>query len=222
MATAAERGREFAILERNNHTVFEDDEIAVCGLLGDFFVDCGGMYGDGTTFVAVADGELVINQEYRLYRGMYASLPAGHVLKGVNAIALIVHRKEYEGLFALGGPLEERGRLRYIDGCTDTGLIQPPKKGEACLNGLFFPPGIQQTRHYHPSHRVGLVYDGQGLCHAHRTSPMRPGDLFIIPKRAWHGFETAGVGMRIIAFHPDSDFGATDESHQMLDATLTG
>jgi quercetin dioxygenase-like cupin family protein len=213
---------EFAMLDCNNQIVFEDDEIAVAGLVGDVVYRAS----TGTTFVTVAEGKVVVTQDDQvvcatLSRGMYGCVPQPRTLKTTRCVALVVSVKNYDGMFSIGGPLEDKGRLKYIDGCTDSGLIHPPKKGDPCLNGLFFPPGIVQTSHYHPSHRIGLVYDGRGLCHSGKTVAMSAGGIFMIPKGVWHGFETAGVGMRIVAFHPDSDFGPTDESHQMLDATLT-
>lgn len=213
---------QFAILDCGNRIVFEDREIAVIGLSGNVApVDCGAV---GTVFVAVAEGMVWLG-EYRLTAGMYAALPlaAAWTMRSFRGRALLVAVRNYAGVFSFGGPLESTGRLRYIDGCTDTGLIPPLRRGDPCLNALFFPPGIRQTPHRHPSHRVGLVFDGEGLCHTDgQTTPMRPGDLFVIPAGSRHCFETAGSAMRIVAFHPDSEVGPTDESHQMLAATLTG
>jgi hypothetical protein len=48
--------------------------------------------------------------------------------------------------FALGGPCEAFGRLRYIDGCSDSLLVGPAVRGDPCLNHLHFPPGVSQTR----------------------------------------------------------------------------
>jgi quercetin dioxygenase-like cupin family protein len=67
-----------------------------------------------------------------------------------------------------------------------------------------------------------LVYAGEGLCHTGaQTTPMRPGDMWFIPAGLEHWFETDEATLRVIAFHPDSEFGPTDESHQMLNATVT-
>jgi quercetin dioxygenase-like cupin family protein len=156
---------------------------------------------------------------------MYACLPeSGRPVRGRghNCRAMVVTHKHYKGIFTIAGPVEEKGRLRYIDGCTDTTLLPPLRVGDPCLNALFFPPGISQTRHYHPSTRIGLVYDGEGVCHHDEVdTPLRPGDIFVIPPRGWHCFETTTSYMRIVAFHPDSLWGPDDENHQMLDATIT-
>lgn len=211
---------DFAILNRGNGIVYEDDEIAVGQLDGLGHL----MPKDGTTFVAVAGAE-VWTGDYAIGDGMYAALPDTARLlrsRAYNCRALAVSAKHYNGIFMLGGPLEPKGRLKYIDGCTDTMLIPPQRRGDPCLNALFFPPRINQTRHYHPSVRVGLVYDGEGVCHHDgRDTPLRPGDIFMIPKGGWHCFETTDSWMRIVAFHPDSLWGPDDDNHQMLDATLT-
>ena len=209
----------FTILDATNAPVFEDDDLVVTGIAGQGRFACG---SDGTAFVAVAEGRLWYDG-FKIEAGMYGCLPLGHDdLTGIRARALCVVVKRYRGIFSIGGPIEPEGRLRYIDGCTDSGLIQPLRRGDPCLNGLFFPPGIKQTRHYHPSHRIGLVFDGEGLCHTDEaTIAMRPGALFLIRAGGWHAFETARHSMRILAFHPDSEVGPTDEAHQMLNATLT-
>jgi quercetin dioxygenase-like cupin family protein len=214
---------EFAMLKFNNDTVFEDATVTVTGLTGDVEFGCD---GSGTTFVAVAEGEMWLGQgrhHYRLTAGMYACVPGGGDIAGRGCHALVVNARQYDGIFAVAGPLETQGRLKYMDGCTDTGLLQPLRLGDPCLNGLFFPPGISQRRHYHPSHRIGLVLDGGGMCEHDddKQTPMQAGGLFIIPAHCWHRFETTDRPMRIIAFHPDSEFGPTDESHQMLNATLS-
>jgi hypothetical protein len=51
------------------------------------------------------------------------------------------------GPFQVAGPVEEHGRVRYIDGCTDSLLNAPQLRGEPCLNHLHFPRGIDQTLH---------------------------------------------------------------------------
>jgi quercetin dioxygenase-like cupin family protein len=212
---------DFAILDYTNRLVFEDDDIAVLGFCH------GPLLGNaGTTFVAVAAGTLTISNahgHYRLGVGMYACVPSPASFAGRNCRALLATAKNYRGIFALGGPAEDGGRLRYIDGCSDTGLIQPLKRGDPCLNYLHFPSATRQTPHHHPSHRVGLVLAGEGLCHhGDKTTPMAPGSMWLIPAGAEHWFETAEATLRVVAFHPDSEFGPTDEDHQMLNATLTG
>ena len=135
------------------------------------------------------------------------------------------------------GPLEAEGRLKYIDGCTDSLLISPPKMGDPCLNHLHFPTGIDQTAHTHPSHRIGIVHRGHGTC----VTPfgdvdLTPGLVFVI--REWNGkrkakgldgkrhpagthkFKTGSDTLDVVAFHPDSDYGPTDHTHPMINRTI--
>lgn len=211
---------QFAILPRRHGVLFEDHDVIVHGCehgAGSVFS------GAGTFFVVAISGCPLVNG-YSLRPGMYGCFPETVAIKGTDLCrALVVMARDWRGIFTLGGPIEAEGRLLYMNGCTDSGLIQPIRLGDPCLNGLFFPPGILQTAHRHPSHRIGVVIDGQGQCmtgEAGEPTPMRPGDVFIIPKQTLHWFETTTHPMRIIAFHPDSEFGPTDEKHQMLEATL--
>lgn len=128
----------------------------------------------------------------------------------------------YVGINAVGGPIEPTGRLRYIDGCTDTLLVPPVRKGDPCLNHLHFPTGIRQTPHTHPSVRTGLVYRGRGECIVPNRDPipLRPGSAFVIPTGAMHSFNTSDETLDVIAFHPDSDTGMTDDDHPMVNRTM--
>lgn len=128
---------------------------------------------------------------------------------------------DYIGQSVSGVELEEAGRLQYIDGCTDSLLIYAPKKGDPCLNHLHFPAGIDQTFHTHPSIRMGYVARGNGVAsfpdgdHALNT-----GDIFLLPVDELHRFRTPNESMDIIAFHPETDTGPTDEDHPMLNRTI--
>lgn len=211
---------QFRILPRVPGKLFEDAAIAVHAYHGGTLV----LETAGSFFFAVISGRLTVNG-YPLRAGMYGCLPRLAQFERAepgSCRVMIAEAKGYAGMFSLGGPIEPVGRLRYINGCTDTGLIQPPRLGDPCLNALFFPAGIQQTAHRHPSHRIGAIYDGEGWCLTGpgESTPMRQGDIFIIPVQSLHWFETDASDMRIMVFHPDSEFGPTDERHQMLDATL--
>jgi hypothetical protein len=183
-----------------------------------------------TSFV-LAEQKTVVTVEatsyiFILHPGMYAMIPGKFMLGGGRG--LIVTRDGYRGMFMVGGPLEEHGRLKYIDGCTDSLLIPPVKRGDPCLNLLYFPPGIDQTEHTHPSDRFGLVVSGHGRC-LHRASSDAPFlSIDLVPGMIWrihtdglHKFQTPyDRAMRVVAFHPDSDFGPTDEDHPMLNRTI--
>lgn len=136
--------------------------------------------------------------------------------------AIIAVRLGYKGLATFGGPIEHSGRLKYIDGCSDTLLIGPPLKGDPCLNFLRFPPGIDQTSHTHPSIRAGVILSGRGICRtAHGDKDLVPGKVFILYPDAIHAFATTPEdGMRLSVFHPDTDTGPSHEDHPMLNRTI--
>ena len=128
----------------------------------------------------------------------------------------------HRGLFVVGGPVESAGRLRYINGCSDTVLVAPLVRGDPCLNFLHIPPGVVQSDHEHPSLRAGLVLHGDGVCVVEGTDrlPLSGGTVFVLEPGTVHRFESGSLPLDIVAWHPDSDFGPTDEDHPMLNRTL--
>ena len=183
-----------------------------------------------------------------LVDGMFSSLVGNFDLTNGahNAKAVVVEVLHKKGLYpenkfrayhTIGGYIENEGRLKYIDGCTDSLLIPPVKLGDPCLNHLHFPSGIDQTQHTHPSHRIGIVARGNGECITpFGNLPLTQGMIFVI--KEWdgqsyeegldgklhpigeHAFKTFDENMDVIAFHPDSDFGATDIEHPMINRTI--
>ena len=145
---------------------------------------------------------------------------------------------KFRAVTTIGGKIEDEGRLKYIDGCTDSLLIAPVKMGDPCFNHLCFPKNIDQTQHTHPSHRIGIVANGSGTCITpFGNLPLFAGMIFVIKEwdkktmsigldgkeypNGQHSFETGSEeGMNVIAFHPDSDFGTTDINHPMINRTL--
>lgn len=132
-----------------------------------------------------------------------------------------VYTENYRCMNSTGGPLELSGRLNYIDGCTDSLLVSPVIKGDPCLNALYFPPGIEQTFHTHPSCRIGYVVSGHGICdEGDKTTDLIPGMAFIIEKNGLHRFRTEESALTVVAFHPDSDFGPEHHFHPMINKTI--
>jgi hypothetical protein len=146
-------------------------------------------------------------------------------------------KNKFRAYTNIGGVVEEVGRLKYIDGCTDSLLISPVKKGDPCLNHLHFPKNITQTAHTHPSNRLGIVIRGEGECVTpFGNLPLIEGCIFVIKEydvkelykgldgnlyeAGTHKFDTKASSMDVIAFHPDSDFGAEDEFHPMINRTI--
>jgi len=176
----------------------------------------------GTHFGFVFKGESFLEASagnFTLKSGMFFCVPGELQISGGEGI--IVTRIGYHGMFSLGGAIEPVGRLRYIDGCRDTLLIPPLLKGDPCLNALYFPKSITQTPHTHPSVRVGVVAKGRGECLTPAgVFPLHAGVVFIIPPDSRHSFNTYDDEMVVIAYHPDSDFGATHEEHPMINRTM--
>jgi quercetin dioxygenase-like cupin family protein len=178
---------------------------------------------DGYAYVEFWDNNKNFHS-YSLNAGMYACIPGSAYVHGGKGI--VVSRENYNGVFSLGGPAEREGRLKYIDGCTDSLLVAPIKLGDPCLNLLYFPPGIDQTRHTHPSDRIGLVMSGNGRCHywengLEEVVQLVPDTIFCIHTDGLHKFSTPyEEEMRVLAYHPDSDYGPTDQFHPMLNRTI--
>lgn len=134
---------------------------------------------------------------------------------------LVIMQDGYLGQTMLGGPLEAFGRLRYIDGCTDSLLVPPTLLGDPCFNHLHFPAGTVQTMHTHPSDRIGMVVRGRGRCVLPDTElPLVPGMVFVIKQDGPHCFATDDSSMDVVAFHPDSDWGPQHQDHPMLNRTI--
>jgi quercetin dioxygenase-like cupin family protein len=122
------------------------------------------------------------------------------------------------------GWAEEKGRLSYIDGCSDSLLVYPARLGDSSLNLLYFPPGISQSFHRHPSIRLGCVIQGSGYSsHGEHNDTIENnleiGDSFCLQEQERHRFRTEHSSMTVIAFHPDGDWGPTDHNHAMLNRT---
>ncbi len=174
-----------------------------------------------THFGYVANGPSVLScaaGTFTLQTGMYFSVVDRMSLTGGRGV--VATRRQQQGLFSLGGPIERTGRLKYIDGCSDTLLLNPPRLGDACFNLLVLPPNTRQRMHDHPSVRVGVVADGHGRCLTPEgETALAPGTVFSIPAGTRHCFHTDESAMRVLAYHPDSDFGPQDDDHPMKNKT---
>ncbi|MHA6287070.1 cupin domain-containing protein [Maricaulis sp. CAU 1757] len=174
-----------------------------------------GFVQSGTATLTSASGT------FSLQAGMYFS--ANETLSVSGGRGIVIARAGHQAFFSIGGPVEAQGRLKYIDGCTDSLLIAPVRLGDPCLNLLYFPPGIDQTSHTHPSDRIGVVYSGRGECVTPEgVIALEPGTMFRIPFEGEHKFRTTDSELRVIAYHPDSDYGPRDEDHPMINRTIVG
>lgn len=187
----------------------------------------------GTHFGFLRAGRLVVDCDsgrFLVGAGMYFSLPGEAQLSldssesgccGMIASRLHSPTSQHRGFFQIGGPVEQRGRLTYIDGCSDSLLISPVVLGAPCLNLLYLPPHTKQTSHTHPSCRMGMIVSGSGWCRtpggSHR---LVAGTKFLIEPDGQHSFHTEAEALRVIAWHPDSDFGPANQDHPMINRTM--
>lgn len=179
--------------------------------------------GAGTWFGMIVDGPTELHTDigqFPLRAGMHFSWPGPLAVCGGRA--LLVGVPGYRGSAQLGGPIGPKGRLVYIDGCSDTLLVCPPRLGEPCLNHLHLPAGTDQSAHTHPSVRIGVIARGSGWCRTGDGARVRlePGLGWVIPTGSLHSFVTDDEALDVFAWHPDSDFGPTDQDHPMINRTI--
>ena len=189
---------------------------------------------EGDAIIEPMKGRPSERNSYDLMSGMYFSINSDFTIYGGKGI--VIARLGEKCVNVFGGPIEEEGRLKYIDGCTDSLLIPPVLLGYSCLNHLHFPTGIDQTMHTHPSMRVGMVAKGSGNCVTpFGNADLYTGQVFIIHEETGirekgqdgdmylsgsHCFQTFEKTMDVIAFHPDSDWGPEHEEHPMINRTI--
>jgi hypothetical protein len=156
---------------------------------------------------------------FQLKPGMYFCV-VGRCKFFSNA-GVFIERQGYVGLNTIGGPVEQFGRLAYIDGCTDTLLIGPPVLGDPCFNLLHFPKQINQTMHTHPSLRCGITLSGSGVARFPKGEvPLSPGHCWFLETGGEHAFYTTDSELLVTAWHPDSDTGPHRDNHPMLNRTI--
>ena len=179
----------------------------------------------GTVYGFVLSGHVELPDGNKARTGQYFCYWSkdGSLFKTVGEAVFFV-RHGFKGQNTIGGPIEGSGRLCYIDSCSDSLLIYPPRMGDASLNVLYFPTGINQTYHIHPSIRFGVVASGRGISCVQRDGKevevaLETGMMFCIEERELHRFRTDDSKMVVIAFHPDGDWGPTDHNHTMLNRT---
>lgn len=176
-------------------------------------------FQSGTVFGVVLEGVAHLNSRIA-YKGEYFCVAAPVFVLAEGTTALFV-RESWKGKTIYAGRIEETGDVKYIDGCTDSLLVCPPRLGDPCLNALYFPAGVNQTFHTHPSQRLGAVLSGSGYaCFEGEEVALTPGTVFVIETDEVHRFRTEGDPMVVIAYHPDSDWGPTDEVHPMINRTV--
>lgn len=193
--------------------------------------------GDGETAEDVSTWGVVIAGEARveskpfdvhLRAGGFFALPgAFRLVCGEGASVALIRRAGFLAMPSAGA-CEDLGRLSYIDGCSDSLLVAPPRVGDPCLNFLHFPGGTVQTQHTHPTIRLGIVLRGKGTAFSTKPGaswehPLVTGAAFLLAAQEQHSFKTEpGVSMDVVAWHPDSDWGPNDAAHPMKNRTYVG
>jgi quercetin dioxygenase-like cupin family protein len=177
----------------------------------------GYSFGASTITIGNKTHELESNQYFSLFIGNNS------VIANTTSQLFLVVRLGYKCQNTIGWT-EEKGRLTYIDGCTDSLLVYPPRMGDPSLSLLHFPSGIDQSQHTHPSIRIGCVIGGQGVSDTWSNGAQLSHDLvtgvnFCLEENELHRFRTIGSSMTVIAWHPDGDWGPTDHNHTMLNRT---
>jgi hypothetical protein len=178
---------------------------------------CSSVYG------IVLHGTMTIDQKILTEREYFCITGDGRTLYIDGTVGLIV-RHGFRGQNTVGGPIEKTGRLCYVDNCSDSVLVYPPRQGDSMMNLLSFAPEVVQRWHLHPSIRLGIVVEGHGIAESRTTGThkIEPGMVFCMNEREVHRFITTDSVLNIISFHPDGDWGPTDDNHAMLNRTYDG
>lgn len=190
------------------------DGVAIRAFVGGERLEGGAVYG----FLASAGCVVLPAGRLELAASTWFVGPPGTTVERGEGLAILV--PGYTAPSQVGGPLEATGRLRYIDGCTDTLLAGPTRRGEPCANHLHIPAGTRQSAHHHPSLRAGVIARGAGTCVTESARyALAPGLGWVIPRGLQHSFHTDEHALDVWAWHPDSDTGPTDEDHPMRNRT---
>jgi quercetin dioxygenase-like cupin family protein len=182
-----------------------------------------------TTFGYVLTGSAKVTangQGWWVQEGNYFAFHGAYDISNSSDFKLWTVTKLGYRCMPVMGQTESNGRLSYIDGCSDSVLVSMPRQGDPVLNYLHFPTGIYQTQHTHPSVRMGVVISGEGEAFQEKSNysdgwvkPLKKGRIFMLTEQELHSFRTSDSHMDIVAFHPDSDTGPTDENHSMINRT---
>lgn len=132
---------------------------------------------------------------------------------------LVVTMPRRWGLNSYGGPVEDVGRLRYIDGSSRSFLSPPAKAGEPCLELIHCPPETQQEFHAFNCLRVGVVFRGSGRLliggdgeFGGEQHALTPGLVFVIPPTLETALHTDGERLDVVVWSPETDEGPLDRT----------
>lgn len=162
-------------------------------------------------------------------KNKHASISTGDSFRvhcGVDGSACII---EYPGLTLLESryyvqDILDMGNLSYLDGGTNTTATNPGRLGDPVINYVYFPLGMYQTLHTHPSHRVGLILKGNGKIELDNNEffSVNEGEVFFMRRNCLHNFITDKEPVILFVFAPDSGTGPTDEVNPLKVRTYVG
>lgn len=172
-------------------------------------------YGMTLTKATLTAGE----QTYHLQPNQYFAVHTPATI--TSECAFVVEVDTYKCLQQVGGPCETTGRLRYIDGCSDSLIIGPAVVGDPCFNLLHFPKHTDQTMHTHPSLRCGMTIAGEGIARfPDGEVALQTGSVWFLATEGKHAFATRDSELLVTAWHPDTDTGPSHDDHPMLNRTM--
>lgn len=177
---------------------------------------------NSTVYGFCLSGEMIVTEQKIVCPGEFFSITSRYSSNKitVNGTGVCIVKFGFHGQNVFGGPIEKQGRLCYIDHCSDSLLVYPPRMGDPSLSSLHFPPGIVQTFHTHPSFRLGIVASGKGYAESKNNKyDLVPGAVFCMEEQEVHRFVTEDNHLTVISFHPDGDWGPTDHDHTLLNRT---
>lgn len=165
--------------------------------------------------VKISDTKIMTTHEFFSINSHYENKTI--VFEGTGAVIV---KYGFHGQNVFGGPVEKQGRLCYINHCSDSLLVYPPRLGDPSMSLLHFPPNIVQDFHTHPSFRLGIVFRGNGFAECNTGKIiLEPGTVFCMEEQEVHRFVTTENQLSVISFHPDGEWGPTDHDHTLLNRT---
>jgi hypothetical protein len=173
---------------------------------------------NSTTKFSLFSGSAKINEDS--ISGVVASVTTGPIqISGKGIVITTPGYTATEEKICKFDPTKP-GQLSYIDGCSNTNLVDPPRNGDPCINYLYFPENIKQTYHTHPSIRIGIVLTGNGIASVNKDEiELHAGSMFVLDRHTLHRFYTVDSSMSLMVFHPDSEDGPTDQFNPMKSRT---
>jgi quercetin dioxygenase-like cupin family protein len=135
------------------------------------------------------------------------------IMPGARGMIAVV--EGFDGLRAMGGPVEATGRL--INGTVrETLLVHPERKGAPYMHLICIPEGVVTPVQTGPNPYVCVVASGEGVLHfpepdgeTRCMEQLHPGSIVCVQQGAAHAI-AADVDLVLIGFDPRSGFGPMD------------